>query len=194
MFLLTLTAPTAHSQPGPAPFLCSLPPALCLCPSFSVVAVCAAAWQEAPGAAGSPNFQPSACGCRQSHTDASIGQMLPDLSAGCLCVKFGRRIVQRRMCLCMQVRYTAVRRQTAAAQADRETQVLDYQNTAFELLPLLSTAYALIFMVTPLLVSKLSSQQGRLCAFKHVQLCAQHCTSMGVPMCSLRGLSSMGLC
>ena len=47
----------------------------------------------------------------------------------------------------MQVRYTAVRRQTAAKQGEREVQVLDYQNTAFELLPLLATAYALIFMV-----------------------------------------------
>ena len=47
----------------------------------------------------------------------------------------------------MQVRYTAVRRQTAARQGEREVQVLDYQNTAFELLPLLATAYALVFMV-----------------------------------------------
>lgn len=48
---------------------------------------------------------------------------------------------------CMQTRYTAVRRQTAARPGEREVQVLDYQNTAFELLPLLATAYALIFMV-----------------------------------------------
>ena len=47
----------------------------------------------------------------------------------------------------LKVRYTAVRRQTAARVGERETQVLDYQNTAFELLPLLSSAYALIFMV-----------------------------------------------
>ncbi|KAK9805355.1 hypothetical protein WJX73_005736 [Symbiochloris irregularis] len=44
------------------------------------------------------------------------------------------------------VRYTAVRRQTAAVAGGRELQVLDYQNTAHSLLPLLSTAYALIFM------------------------------------------------
>lgn len=45
------------------------------------------------------------------------------------------------------MRYTAVRRQTAAKPGERELQVLDYQNTAHALLPLLSTAYALIFMV-----------------------------------------------
>lgn len=44
------------------------------------------------------------------------------------------------------VRYTAVRRQTASKQGEHEVQVLDYQNTAFELLPLLATAYALVFM------------------------------------------------
>ena len=46
-----------------------------------------------------------------------------------------------------QVRYTAVRRQTAAKVGEKETQVLNYQNTAFELLPLLGSAYALVFMV-----------------------------------------------
>lgn len=42
-------------------------------------------------------------------------------------------------------RYAAVRRQTAPAPGARETQVLDYQNTAFDLLPLVATSYALIF-------------------------------------------------
>lgn len=50
----------------------------------------------------------------------------------------------------VQVRYTAVRRQTASKQGEHEVQVLDYQNTAFELLPLLATAYALVFMVRSL--------------------------------------------
>lgn len=44
------------------------------------------------------------------------------------------------------VRYAAVRRQTAAHAGDREVQVLDYQNTAADLLPLLAQAYALLFM------------------------------------------------
>ena len=47
----------------------------------------------------------------------------------------------------MQVRYAAVRRQTAAHAGEREVQVLDYQNTAADLLPLLASSYALIFMV-----------------------------------------------
>ena len=47
----------------------------------------------------------------------------------------------------MQVRYAAVRRQTAAHAGEREVQVLDYQNTAADLLPLLAQAYALLFMV-----------------------------------------------
>ncbi len=46
-----------------------------------------------------------------------------------------------------QVRYAAVRRQTAAHAGEREVQVLDYQNTAADLLPLLASAYALLFMV-----------------------------------------------
>ena len=46
-----------------------------------------------------------------------------------------------------QVRYAAVRRQTAAHAGEREVQVLDYQNTAADLLPLLASAYALVFMV-----------------------------------------------
>ena len=46
------------------------------------------------------------------------------------------------------MRYAAVRRQTAAHAGDREVQVLDYQNTAADLLPLLAQAYALLFMVT----------------------------------------------
>ena len=41
-----------------------------------------------------------------------------------------------------------MRRQTAAHAGDREVQVLDYQNTAADLLPLLAQAYALLFMVT----------------------------------------------
>ena len=49
----------------------------------------------------------------------------------------------------MQVRYAAVRRQTAAHAGEREVQVLDYQNTAADLLPLLASSYALIFMVEP---------------------------------------------
>ncbi|BDA40509.1 Peroxisomal acyl-coenzyme A oxidase 1 [Coccomyxa sp. Obi] len=44
------------------------------------------------------------------------------------------------------VRYAAVRRQTAAHPGEREVQVLDYQNTAADLLPLLASSYALIFM------------------------------------------------
>ena len=42
-------------------------------------------------------------------------------------------------------RYAAVRRQTAPAPGLPECQVLDYQNTAFDLLPLVATSYALIF-------------------------------------------------
>ena len=59
----------------------------------------------------------------------------------------------------MQVRYTAVRRQTAAKQGEREVQVLDYQNTAFELLPLVASAYALIFMVSPALTDQFKCAQ-----------------------------------
>ncbi len=52
------------------------------------------------------------------------------------------------MCSCgCQVRYAAVRRQTAARAGEREVQVLDYQNTAADLLPLVAACYALIFMV-----------------------------------------------
>jgi len=43
-------------------------------------------------------------------------------------------------------RYSAVRRQTAPAKGERETQVLDYQNTAGTLLPLIANTYALHFM------------------------------------------------
>lgn len=46
----------------------------------------------------------------------------------------------------MQTRYTAVRRQTAPAPGAKETQVLDYQNVAAELLPTIAAAYALKFM------------------------------------------------
>lgn len=48
----------------------------------------------------------------------------------------------------IQVRYNAVRRQTAAKEGEKELQVLDYQNTNAELMPLVAAAYALIFMVT----------------------------------------------
>ncbi len=48
---------------------------------------------------------------------------------------------------CLQVRYNAVRRQTAAKAGEKELQVLDYQNTNAELMPLVAAAYALIFMV-----------------------------------------------
>ncbi|KAK9824680.1 hypothetical protein WJX72_012328 [[Myrmecia] bisecta] len=44
------------------------------------------------------------------------------------------------------IRYNAVRRQTTARAGQKELQVLDYQNTAAELLPLLAASYALIFM------------------------------------------------
>lgn len=44
------------------------------------------------------------------------------------------------------VRYNAVRRQTAAKEGEKELQVLDYQNTNAELMPLVAAAYALIFM------------------------------------------------
>ncbi|KAK9834972.1 hypothetical protein WJX81_000797 [Elliptochloris bilobata] len=44
------------------------------------------------------------------------------------------------------VRYAAVRRQTAARAGEREVQVLDYQNTAADLLPLVAACYALIVM------------------------------------------------
>jgi hypothetical protein len=57
------------------------------------------------------------------------------------------------MCACpltsaapAQTRYTAVRRQTAPAKGARETQVLDYQNVASDLLPTVAAAYALKFM------------------------------------------------
>ena len=50
----------------------------------------------------------------------------------------------------LQVRYNAVRRQTAAKAGEKELQVLDYQNTNAELMPLVAAAYALIFMVHPL--------------------------------------------
>ena len=50
----------------------------------------------------------------------------------------------------VQVRYNAVRRQTAAKAGEKELQVLDYQNTNAELMPLVAAAYALIFMVHPL--------------------------------------------
>lgn len=40
-----------------------------------------------------------------------------------------------------------MRRQTSAHPGEREVQVLDYQNTAADLLPLLASSYALIFMV-----------------------------------------------
>jgi hypothetical protein len=46
----------------------------------------------------------------------------------------------------VQTRYTAVRRQTAPAPGARETQVLDYQNVASDLLPTVAAAYALKFM------------------------------------------------
>ena len=49
----------------------------------------------------------------------------------------------------VQVRYNAVRRQTAAKAGEKELQVLDYQNTNAELMPLVAAAYALIFMVNP---------------------------------------------
>ena len=47
----------------------------------------------------------------------------------------------------LQVRYTAIRRQTSERVGDRELQVLDYQNLMATLLPLVASAYALIFMV-----------------------------------------------
>lgn len=47
----------------------------------------------------------------------------------------------------LQVRYNAVRRQTAAKAGEKEFQVLDYQNTSADLLPLVASSYALIFMV-----------------------------------------------
>jgi acyl-CoA oxidase len=43
-------------------------------------------------------------------------------------------------------RYAAVRRQTAVKAGELETQVLDYQNVAHTLLPLVASAYALHFM------------------------------------------------
>lgn len=46
----------------------------------------------------------------------------------------------------LQTRYTAVRRQTAPGPGEKETQVLDYQNVATELVPLIAAAYALKFM------------------------------------------------
>ena len=49
--------------------------------------------------------------------------------------------------MAMQVRYTSVRRQTAPKEGEPELQVLDYQNVANDLLPLVASAYALIFMV-----------------------------------------------
>lgn len=49
----------------------------------------------------------------------------------------------------LQVRYTSVRRQTTPKPGEPELQVLDYQNVANDLLPLVSSAYALIFMVRP---------------------------------------------
>lgn len=43
-------------------------------------------------------------------------------------------------------RFCAIRRQTAIKPGEKETQVLDYQNCAHTLLPLVSAAYALFFM------------------------------------------------
>ena len=40
-----------------------------------------------------------------------------------------------------------MRRQTAAKAGEKEFQVLDYQNTSADLLPLVASSYALIFMV-----------------------------------------------
>ena len=51
------------------------------------------------------------------------------------------------VCTPLQVRYNAVRRQTAAKAGEKEFQVLDYQNTSADLLPLVASSYALIFMV-----------------------------------------------
>ncbi len=59
-----------------------------------------------------------------------------------------------------QVRYAAVRRQTAAHAGEREVQVLDYQNTAADLLPMLAASYALIFMVTFLSCPALGSAKS----------------------------------
>ena len=50
----------------------------------------------------------------------------------------------------LQIRYTSVRRQTSPHPGEPELQVLDYQNVAFDVLPMLASAYALIFMVCPL--------------------------------------------
>ena len=49
------------------------------------------------------------------------------------------------------MRYTSVRRQTAPRPGEPELQVLDYQNVALDLLPMVASAYALIFMVSLLL-------------------------------------------
>ena len=46
------------------------------------------------------------------------------------------------------MRYTSVRRQTAPRPGEPELQVLDYQNVALDLLPMVASAYALIFMVS----------------------------------------------
>ena len=58
-----------------------------------------------------------------------------------------RRWVLHDDCSFLQVRYNAIRRQTAAKVGEKELQVLDYQNTSATLLPLVAVAYALIFMV-----------------------------------------------
>lgn len=49
--------------------------------------------------------------------------------------------------LVMQVRYCSVRRQTTHKPGQPELQVLDYENVTHDLLPLVASAYALIFMV-----------------------------------------------
>lgn len=64
----------------------------------------------------------------------------------------------------MQVRYAAVRRQTAAHAGELEVQVLDYQNTAADLLPLLASSYALIFMVRCFLITLPSRHISRQCS------------------------------
>jgi hypothetical protein len=76
----------------------------------------------------------------------------------------------------VQVRYAAVRRQTAAHAGEREVQVLDYQNTAADLLPLLAQAYALLFMVShyiPLPICAL--HHGRLCKQMKCWSCMSRC-------------------
>lgn len=82
------------------------------------------------------------------------------------------------MRLALQVRYTAIRRQVSERLGDKELQVLDYQNLAATLLPLVASAYALIFMVRPLIWLQLVFLSLDLLPLTMSKACCQHVDSM----------------